>query len=357
MADEGCLIEMVSPHGSVEAFVSQDDRVAFFYLRGAPESGFGFKSCWVRNLHPAPIELDVANMRNGIGPMLPAPYCRHPSGAPPLKAADLSVVWFEEGDAAALVEGTEVLAIIPSWSGTGGFDGYARDCVEESPLCWPFPEDNVLLERISRSQDYWHTWSESPNPWEFVQNAQCDAYAKLIGTHQNYYAIDGGNWPPKAMLRIDRPGVSCLVTVGVSLRAQPSIEQYTGAEPYRRIELGVAQSSEIATKSLMPFARYLSGQSALPWTRLTWLGPYHTIPCDAFGPDSVFTSVLLVPAAEDVPAISLPAFRGDPVSFLWMIPITNSERTFAMDAGGKALLERLKRAGYGAICVERKSVV
>ncbi len=357
MADEGCLIEAISPHGSVEAIVSQNDRVVFFYLRGHPGSGFGVRSCWVRNLLPAPLELNVASMREGFEPLLPACDCRHPLGAPPLNATDLRVVWFEEGDAAALMEREEVLAVIPSWIGFGDFDGYARDCVGKSPLCWPLLGDNVLFEQIRRSQDYWHAWDESPGLWEFVQNLQCDVYSNLIGSHQKYYAIDGGNWPPKAMLRIDKSEVNFLVTVGVSLRAQPSVEQYLGAEQYRRIELGAAQSHEVAAQNLMPFAKYLSAQSGLPWSRLTWIGPYHTIPCDAFGPDSVFTSVLLVPAAGDVPAISLPAFRGDPVSFLWMVPITGSERAFAMDAGGEALFDRLKFAGYGATCVKRTSVV
>src|SRR5437899_12961113 len=111
------LLEEVSPHGNVQAIVEQDDRVVHFYLWGGPDSSFGMRSCWVRNLKPAPAELKVAQMREGAAPMLPRPRCKHPEGAPPLSAKELAVVWFEEGDAAALLAGSIILALIPSWRG------------------------------------------------------------------------------------------------------------------------------------------------------------------------------------------------------------------------------------------------
>jgi len=80
------LLEEVSPHGNVQAIVEQDDRVAHFYLWGGPDSSFGMRSCWVRNLKPAPADLKVADMRAGAAPMLPRPRCKHPEGAPPLSA-------------------------------------------------------------------------------------------------------------------------------------------------------------------------------------------------------------------------------------------------------------------------------
>ena len=95
---------------------------------------------------------------------------------------------------------------------------------------------------------------------------------------------------------------------------------------------------------------YLSGQTNLPWNRHTWLGEGHTIPCDALSrarQDSAFTAVLLVRRPTGAPVIELPDFRGDPVSLLWAVPITEPERALAMDSGSAALLERLDRAGAG----------
>lgn len=51
MSDEPLLCE-VSPNGNIQAIVEQDDRVAYFYLHGAPDTEFGVRACWIRNLEP-----------------------------------------------------------------------------------------------------------------------------------------------------------------------------------------------------------------------------------------------------------------------------------------------------------------
>src|SRR5262245_12620839 len=121
MAEGDCVLSEISPHGNVEAYVEQDERVAFFYLRALGDNPFGFKSCWIRNLAPAPQELDRAAMRDGRAPMLPARYCRDVAGSAALKLENLRIVWLEEGNAAALLEHDETVAIIPGWSGENGF--------------------------------------------------------------------------------------------------------------------------------------------------------------------------------------------------------------------------------------------
>jgi hypothetical protein len=52
-------------------------------------------------------------MKRGLVPMLDISHCRHPSGASPLQPENLKFIWSEEGDAVALSEGEEILAIIP----------------------------------------------------------------------------------------------------------------------------------------------------------------------------------------------------------------------------------------------------
>jgi len=98
----------VSPNGNIEAYVEQDDRCAYLYLHelrdASFELGFGMKSCWVRNLKPAPVSFSAADMRQGLAPMLPNASCAHPMGGNPLSKDALRIVWFEEGDAAALLE-------------------------------------------------------------------------------------------------------------------------------------------------------------------------------------------------------------------------------------------------------------
>ncbi|MCB1053517.1 MAG: suppressor of fused domain protein [Acidobacteria bacterium] len=71
------------------------------------------------------------------------------------------------------------------------------------------------------------------------------------------------------------------------------------------------------------------------------------MPCDAFqgGPGREFSSVLLVSAPPGAPTLHMPSFRGDPVSLLWLVPITDSERLLAQEQGSVALVQRLWAAG------------
>jgi hypothetical protein len=271
-------------------------------------------------------------------------------------ASRLRIVWFEEGDGAALLEDDEPLAIIPPWNGSDGFDGYARDCTAESSLCWPLRADNALHDRLRAAEEYWAAWDGSEDPWSIVQREQITAYTDQVGQYEKYYGIDGGEWPPRALLRIPVAGGIALATAGICLRPQPVVESAVGdPAEYRRIELGAGLASD-AIAYFDPFARYVSGQSNLPWNRRTWLGPYHTIPCDAF-PDTSFSAVLLCRSAPGSPALSLPAFRGDPVNMLWMIPITSIERELAIERGGAELMRRLADAGVSWLSRIRRSAV
>jgi hypothetical protein len=346
------LLESVSPNGNVEAFVEQYKDCCYFHLRSAPETELPLRTCWVRNLGPAPETLDVARMREGFAPMLPARHCAHPEGASPLRQDDLDIVWFEEADAAALLERNEILAVIPAWGGVKGFEGYARDCTEQNPLCWPLgtPGDNVLFERTRRAQEWWASW-DTGDPWTAVQAATIAALERSLGKHTNYYAIDGGNWPPKAMLRFKHGRGVSVATCGVAIRPQPIVEM-AAEDPsaVRRIELGMAVDDATFTTAGERVMRYVSAQTNLPWSTHTWLGQGHTVPCDAFAEASAnraFTAVLLAGRPLGAPSVELPSLRGDPVGLLWAVPITEPEREFAMAHDSSALLERLAAAGFG----------
>ena len=106
------LFERVSPLGNVPAVVEDDGRVVL----------------------ATPKTLDRSDLQRGLAPQMTAPYCRHSGPYVTLDVAGLRVVWFEEGHGAALLDEEGMFAIIPPWSGMGGFDGYARDCIGEGPV-------------------------------------------------------------------------------------------------------------------------------------------------------------------------------------------------------------------------------
>lgn len=344
MNEPKILVTDMSPNGNIEAIVEQDDRVVHMYLSGRKESSFGVRSCWVRNLKPAARSLDVDGMKEGIAPMMPRDMCRHPQGAPPLDPASLSIVWLEEGDAAAVLQGSDVLAIIPAWSGYKGFHGYARDCIGETPLAWELRADNAQLARLDAARQFWSSWEREITPWRGLQQQFCAAYEGQLGKEDKYYAIDGGQWPPKALLRIRTKDAVVQVTLGVSIRPQPTVEMYgEQALPYRRIELGMALALDHPAEAYAEAGRFLSGLANLPWNNYTWLGAGHTVDCTFLG--NGYAAALLLPESAEAPRMDLPRQQDDPVSLLWVLPITEAERDMAQADGSQALQAELERLG------------
>ncbi|MFP3390531.1 hypothetical protein [Brevibacillus sp. SIMBA_040] len=137
-----------------------------------------------------------------------------PDGAPRLDPDQLSIVWFEEGDAAALLYQGEVLSVIPGWVGSApdgsSYPAYAKDCIGESSICFPLgtPETNELFARIESAQKFWASWDE--DPWPAMQEQFLGAITASLGPVKKYYAIDGGHWPPKAMVTIEKENVTML---------------------------------------------------------------------------------------------------------------------------------------------------
>jgi hypothetical protein len=352
MSKSEILLQEPSPHLNFEALVDSSDAVVYLYLF-ATDGEQPLSACWVRNLRSAPTSVDRDAMKRGEAPMLERSCCAHPAGAPALDPERLRFVWFEEGDGVALLEGDDILAIVPFWPGVD-FPGYARDCTAESTLCWPLLADNVLRERVVRSSDYW-TWWET-NPWPSFQSHALEEIERHLGRETRYFAIDGDEWPPKAMVVRDGD-IATLVTLGVALRRQPAIDE-ENQETARRIELAFAADRKLIDP--IEAAQYISGQTNLPWAHLTFLSDGHTIPCDVLAnarTKTKFGFVLLQKAPPGVPPISFDAIRGDRVDLLWMVPITAAERSFAEEKGSSELTARLYAAGAGGVFRERDDVV
>ncbi|WHX30141.1 suppressor of fused domain protein [Brevibacillus agri] len=338
------LLEQFSPLCEIQAFVEEDESGVYFYLWDFPGQEYAnIRSCWVRNYGPAPESLDFSAMEDGHAPMLPRDCCAHPSGAEKLDPDKLSIIWFAEGDAAALLYEDEVLAVIPGWAGQGpdgaSYPAYARDCIAESPLCFPLgtPDTNALFARIESARQFWASWDE--HPWPELQHQYLDAITSALGPVKNYYGIDGGHWPPKALVTIEKGEVTYAVTLGVSIVPQPKVEQYTESpERLRRFELAFACETKWLAENEQQLLSYISGQTSLPWSYLTFLAQGHTIPCQEISQiDSRFTAMLLA-QPEHAPAIPFADVYGDPVNLLWMIPLTQQERQFAEANGTEALI-------------------
>lgn len=338
------LLEDSSPHGNLEAIVEQDDRVAYLYVRASHRNDLAVKSCWLGNLSAAPEEMDVAGMREGIPPMLPREHCLHPEGREALDPSKLEILWFPEGDGIALMENGRPLAVIPSWGFSSGFPGYSRDAHGQSELCWGLQEASEILNRVRAAADYWASWDETPNPWLTCQNAFLAEYERGLGPHTRYYAIDGENWPPKALIRTDTTTGTYLLTLGISLRPQPQVElHYEDSSDFRRFEFAACFAPGFPDECIIRMANYLSGQSKLPWENLTFLGNGHTIPCDVFANDpdmSHLTAVLLVDHPPSAPEFNPPRVGDERVMLLWVVPITETERNLVIEKKSAEFIAR-----------------
>ena len=341
------LLEQVSPHGNLKAFVEQDRRVAYLYLQGPGDSGFGVKACWIRNLGPAPAQLSTEEMKVGIAPMLPAQYCADPKQRIPLDASKLSLVWFVEGDGVALLEDQEIIAAIPPWGGHGEFNGYARDCIGQSPLCWKLDATAAIDQRVETANKYWRKWTDNALLWDQIQNGFIYAYEDVLGKHNRYFAIDGGVWPPKAMVNIVNDGFSYFLTVGVSVRSQPQVElYYEDPKPRQRIELACRFNDDTNPETMQDFAGYLSSLTALPWATISFLANGHTIECDVFAKDvemSQFTAILLLEMPAWAPRFDLPEVDDATVRLLWAVPITSAELDQIQEKGIEEFLQESNR--------------
>ena len=343
------LLFETSPFGNVDAIVEHDGRAIYFYLNAHDPQGTRFptKACWVRNLVPGPLVINRKEMEQGIPPLLPRTHCRHPHSQPLPSPDTLDVVWFEEGNAAALCENDQVLAVIPPWSGTEGFHGYATDCVAESPICWPMPAgaSDPLLRRIDEARSFWNSFqSGDTDPFKKLQQEILESYESRFGKLDSYFAIDGNSFPPRGLARYRKNGRLVFLTVAMSLCPQPNVELFVDQPGwYRRIEMGLQVPDSISETQIATLQTRLSSIAGFPWRKMTWLGQGHSInfmtgetlgdqPADfalamteAFIRDSS-QDISQAGEPESAPPITLPQFRNDPVNLIWLLPISEPVR-------------------------------
>lgn len=360
------LLFETSPFGTLDAIVQHDGRAVYFYLHESSQGEqrlFGSRACWVRNLDIGPYVLNEDEMRQGISPMLPRTHTRNRDSLPIPDADNLSIVWLEEGNGAALVESATAstppttLAVIPPWSGLEGFHGYAAECAMESPLCWPLPENPRLEQRIERAKHFWQQFDSKPDPFSTLQPQILEAYDRRFGIatqqgspqveHQpkrEYFSIDGGKFPPRGMVSYQFSDEILLATVGVSLCPQPAVELFTDdPQNHRRIELAIRMSGDFGNSDGMQqidqIRKQLSGLAGYPWRKFTWLGNGHTCAMTGVAPgcdqallvhDSLLSNSKNQSAAPD--SAALPNFRDDPINLLWVLPITASEQKRLQDS-------------------------
>jgi hypothetical protein len=129
----------------------------------------------------------------------------------------------------------------------------------------------------------------------------------------------------------------------MSQRPMPGVElAHEEPRPLRRVELAVALPHGASDWLRERVGGFLTLASELPWSRYAWLGHGHTIPADAFkGTD--YAGVLVASSAKYGAPVPLPEVDGDPVTLLWLVPVTADELARGRGTGADAVLAAIEQ--------------
>lgn len=336
------LEESWSPSCRIQAFVEESDTCCYFYLwfHAGTDDAY-MKSCWICNVGKAPDKIDVDAMEYGMAPAMPEEYVKHDENGIRLDQDKLSVVWFEEGDAAALLEGDTLICVIPGWSGCQGFNGYSKYARGMAPYAWELDQaEEVLGARVAKSREFWNHFEGEY--WEEVRLLHEKALEDFFGKPERYLGIDGKKFPPKVLITGSKDEVHYSITAGVSLLPMPQVEQYFQEETsdYRRIELGFAASKEQSDICEKMYS-YIAALSRIPWQEISFLGHGHTIPCDKI---EGFSAVWLLDSRllPQIAAPVYPEYMGDKVNLLWIVPLKEQEFSKLKEVGTEEMIKRLE---------------
>lgn len=341
------LLDSVSPYGSRRVVVEFDGATTSAYLHDAEGA---LAATWIANHGPAPDAVDVARLRSGRAPEMPAEHTKFPHGSPLLTAQSLRALWLEEGDGVAVMVNDVPVAVIPGWSDLSkGMPGYSRDVIGQTPFAWSLDDAlEGLGPRLTRAEKFWR-WRESQESWASFQQALLGHLLSRLGPGGGYWDVSGGKQPLIGVSErppIPQRAFTVLSTIGMSCQRMPGIEQTReGATGRARIELALATTmpSTQAARIFLWLAQY-------PWREVTWLGTGHSIPW--YHEPSTFPlgggneAILLLDDPSRLPGPEAPRLDGfvtadERVSWLWMVPINERERRLARERGSASLVTQL----------------
>jgi hypothetical protein len=345
------LLESESPYASRRVTVEYDGTITAAYLHAAPAQPAArpIAVTWIANHVPAPPVTDPARLDAGLAPVMPAAHTKHPEGRPVPDPGSLRALWLEEGDGVVIMEHGGLLAVLPGWSGISrGQPGYCRDVIGQTPFGWSLDDAmEGLGPRAAEADDFWR-WRAEEGSWPGFQQAMLGHLLGKLGPGARYWDVGGGQQPPVGVSERPPAGLreyTVLSTVGMSCQRMPVIEQM-GDEAARaaRIELAIATTMPSADA-----ARIFLWLGQYPWREVDWFGRGHCIPwyhdASTF-PLGVGEAVLMLddPASllgPEPPDLSGFSFGGEPVRWLWIVPVTERERRLGAERGPASLVTQL----------------
>lgn len=344
------LMQQTSPYGTRRASVLQGDGDLYLYLEDlvgpSPQT---VSAVWIANHVEAPTDV-LAISPPGTPARMAASGTAHPDGCPPL-ASDAALVWFEEGDGIALVDGDGLIAAVPGWAGRDGFYGYSRYAVGRSSLAWEAGGEalRALEHKVTESRDFW-AW-RLDRSWPEIRATGLAHLEDRIGRQEAVWPVGEDPFPELIATRhhLSEQDVWITATTGLSAQRMAGVEEYLDeSDAAARIELVIARSSPDQAGP-----EVLAALATVPFGRCTWLGEGHTIggtigAYPGFGNDKAAILLTEHPPVGDGPEppdLSGLTRRSSPVHYLWALLI--DEKTFGLARGrdARAALDHLAETG------------
>jgi len=347
------LMQETSPYGTRRASLLRGEGDVYLYLEDltGPEAQTT-SAVWVANFLPAPTHRE--STEPGVPPRMGPGGTRHPEGCPDL-GKNAGLVWFEEGDAVALVDGEGVVACIPGWAGRGEFYGYARYARGRSDLAWELTKDarQVLDHKATDSREFW-AWRRG-QAWPEIRSVGLAHLEQRLGAQDAAWPLGEALFPELIATRhrLTLDNVWVTATTGLSAQRMAGVEQYLDdPDGAARIELAIAR-----TVPDQVGADLLGALATIPFGRCTWLGEGHTIggapgAYPAFGPEKA--ALMLTARPPSAPGLAPPDLtglsrRGAPVTYLWVLVIDEDTFRLARGRDAKSALTHLAETGVSWI--------
>ncbi len=320
------------PDGRYGAVVQSDGQAVYFAIQKLSNNepmDLPSRWVWVRNLRSAPLMFAETPHDSTRLPLVAESYCFHPKGLPNLDLERTKIVWFEQGIGAMLIEGDQVLAIIPPQA-NHELPGYSAECRTACAFAVPLDDDDLYLPLASLLPDYWSNWAAN-NPLVAWHELVSKAIERDFGQIIQEFSVTSDVWPPLRVVQVtNQNGDRFLLTSGMALRCQPMVErELINFTDHQRLELAVAIPADVSGGRIEAMAAWLAGLARYPWhhetcflptQKLTTIAPYDATPTAMTGAKIEWTLTAEPQAAslENRTVLALPNYRQQNVNVVWL---------------------------------------
>jgi len=303
---------------SAQVVVENDCSYLYVYPNN-PSVANTVRCCWIKNhVTVADNYSPEADMKKGLQPKVPTNHCAFPNDLSFLDIETLELVWGKEGYTAFLFENNTLICAIPYWADQN-FSGYSKFSCNEEFSGIPLTLGNEENEMFKKSKEAKAFWKQDFSLlWQDYQDSYLNELEEKYGKHINYYAIDGGHFPPKALVVFKKDNMKYVLTMGVGLFPQPKVDMHFDIpQDYAFFELGFCYSSHLTFDESTVFSQ-ISSITSIPWVYNTFLAHRHTVDIQV---DAAHLHGVLI-SDKSAQVAEFQKLTEDNINLLWIVPIT-----------------------------------